>query len=95
VANGYSTSQVNKVIRSVLHSKYKNSHSSSPPLALIYLPYIQGIIDHVYNILGKNNIKTLFKHHKTLKQLFRTTRDKYDPMLGQGVYKIPYAYGKS
>jgi hypothetical protein len=95
VANGYSTSQINKAFFSVHHSKSKNSHSSSPPLALISLPYIQGTTDHISNILAKKNIKTLFKPHKTLKQLFRTTKDKFDPMLGQGVYKIPCSCGKS
>jgi hypothetical protein len=46
-------------------------------------------------VLAKKNIKTLFKPHKTLKQLFRTTKDKFDPMLGQGVYQIPCSHGKS
>jgi predicted GIY-YIG superfamily endonuclease len=30
-----------------------------------------------------------------LKQLFCTTKDKSDPMLGPGVYQIPCSYGKS
>jgi hypothetical protein len=45
--------------------------------------------------LAKKNIKNLFKPFKTLKQLFRIAKDKYDPMLGQGVYQIPCSYGKS
>jgi hypothetical protein len=45
--------------------------------------------------LAKKNIKTLFKPYKTLKQLFRTTKDKSDPMLGEVVYQIPYSCGKS
>jgi hypothetical protein len=45
--------------------------------------------------LAKKNIKTVFKPHKTLKQLFRTTKDKSDPMLGPGVYQIPCSCGKS
>ena len=49
------------------HYKSKNSHSSSPPLALISLPYIQGTIDNISKILSTKNIKTLFKPHKTLK----------------------------
>jgi predicted GIY-YIG superfamily endonuclease len=44
--------------------------------------------------LAKKNIKTLFKPYKTMKQLFRTAKDKSDPMLGQGVYQIPCSYGK-
>jgi hypothetical protein len=64
-------------------------------LALISLPYIQGITDHISKLLAKKNIKTLFKPYKTLKQLFRIAKDKYDPMLGQGVYQIPYSCGKS
>jgi len=61
-------------------------------LALIFLPYIQGIIDHISKIIAKKNIKTLFKPHKNLKQLFRTAKDKFDPMFGQGLYQIPCSY---
>ena len=46
-------------------------------------------------ILFLNPIKTLSKPYKNLKQLFKTAKDKYDPMLGQGVYQIPYSCGKS
>jgi hypothetical protein len=37
----------------------------------------------------------VFKPYKTLKQLFRTAKDKSDPMLGPGVYQIPCSCGKS
>jgi hypothetical protein len=46
-------------------------------------------------LLAKKNIKTVFKPYKTLKQLFRTTKDKSDPMLGPRVYQIPCSCGKS
>jgi len=56
--------------------------SSSPPLTLVSLPYIQGTTNLLSKFLAKKNIKTLFKPYKTLKQLFRTAKDKIDPMLG-------------
>jgi hypothetical protein len=59
------------------------------PHALISLPYIQGTTDIISKLLAKKIIKTIFKPYKTLKQLFRTTKDKLDPMLGPGVYQIP------
>jgi hypothetical protein len=45
--------------------------------------------------LAKTNIKTIFKLFKSLKQIFRITKDKSDPMLGPGVYQIPCSRGKS
>jgi hypothetical protein len=95
LANGYSISQINKSFRSTCHSKSKNPPTSSLPLAHISLPYIQGTTDHISKILAKKNIKTFFKPCKTLKQLFKTAKDKSDPMLGPRVYQIPCSYGKS
>jgi hypothetical protein len=55
----------------------------------------KGTTDHISKLLAKKNIKTLFKPYKTLKQLFRTAKDKSDPMLGPRVYQIPCSCGKS
>jgi hypothetical protein len=45
--------------------------------------------------LVKKYIKSLFKPFKTLEQLFITTKDKSNPMFGQGVYQIPFSCGQS
>ena len=66
-----------------------------PPLTLLSLPYIQGTTDHISKILAKKNIKTVFKPFKTLKQSFKSSKDKFDPMLAPGVYQIPCSCGKS
>jgi hypothetical protein len=95
MSNGYSISQINKAFHSTHNPKSNNSSSSSPPLALISLPYIQGTTDHISKILAKKNIKTIFKPFKTLKQSFRSAKDKSDPMLGPRVYQIPCSCGKS
>jgi hypothetical protein len=95
VAIGYSISQINKSFCSTRYSKSKNSHSSSPPLTLSSVPYILATTYHISNIFAKKNIKTLFKGYKILKQLFRTTKDESDSMLGLGIYKIPCSYDKS
>jgi len=71
------------------------SASSSPPRVFLSLPYIQGTIDHIVKLLSKKNIKTVFKPYNTLNQLFRCAKDKSNPMLGLGVYMIPYSCGKS
>jgi hypothetical protein len=94
VANGHST-QINKSFHSHNHPKPKNFPSSSPPVALISLPYIQGTTHWISKNLAKKNIKTLFKPYTNLKQLFRTAKGKSNPMQGLGVYQIPYSYGKS
>jgi hypothetical protein len=41
------------------------------------------------------NIKNIFEAYKSLKQVFKIAKDKYDPILGQGVSQIPYSCGKS
>jgi hypothetical protein len=69
MAIGYSNSQINKGFHLAHHSKYKNSSSYSPPLALISLLYIQGTTYQISKKLAKKNIKTLFKPYKTLKRL--------------------------
>jgi hypothetical protein len=68
--------------------------SPSPLLALVSLPYIQGIIDHISMLLAKTNIKTLFKPHKTLKQLFRSElRTNMIPCLAKefSIFSLPLA----
>jgi hypothetical protein len=88
VANGYSIAQINTTFCLALHHKSKSfpPPSPSPPLTLVSLPYIQCITNHISKLLAKKNIKTLFKPYKTLKQLLKSDKDKFDPMLGQGVY---------
>jgi hypothetical protein len=81
MSNGCYISQINKSFCSAHNPKLKNS-PSSPPLALVSLPYIQGTTNHIPKIIAKNNIKTYSNPVKALKQLFRTTKDKSDPMLG-------------
>jgi hypothetical protein len=95
LSNGYSLSQITHAFCSTNNPKPKITSPSSPPHALISLPYIQGTTDHISKLLAKKNIKTIFKPYKTLKQLFRTAKDKSDPMLGPGVYQIPCSCGKS
>jgi hypothetical protein len=82
VANGYSISQINKAFHSDRNAKSKNPPTSSPLLAHLSLPHIQGTTDHISRILAKNNSKTYFKLCKTLEKLFKTAKDKSDPMLG-------------
>jgi len=82
--------------RSSLHSKPKPKPLLSPsPLPSISLSYIQGITDHISNILAKQNIRTYLKLYKTLKQMFKTVKDRLDPMHSQGFYQIPCSFGKS
>jgi hypothetical protein len=66
-----------------------------PHLVLSFLFPISKALPIIFQkILAKKNIKTLFKPYKTLKQLFRTAKDKSDPMLGPRVYQIPFSCGK-
>lgn len=49
----------------------------------------------IAKILAKKIIKIVFRPHKTLKQLFQSTKDTLDPMQGLGIYKISCSYGKA
>jgi hypothetical protein len=96
LSNGYSLTQINQAFYSANNPNPKPKiTSSSLPHALISLPYIQGTTDRISKLLAKKNIKTIFKPFKTLKQLFRSAKDKTDPMLGLGVYQIPFSCRKS
>jgi hypothetical protein len=68
--------------------------SSTPPSALVSLPYIHDVIDHISKLLAKKNTKTFLKTHKTVMHIFRNAKDKSDVMLSQGVYQIPCSYRK-
>jgi hypothetical protein len=94
--NGYSFTQINQAFHYASKPKPKSPPSPRPPpRALISLTYIHGTIDLISKLLAKKNIKTVFKPYKTLKQLFKTAKDKSNSMLGQGVYQIPCSCGKS
>jgi len=64
-------SYIKNAFRYVLHPHPNPKNSTiNPPLAQVTLPYIQGITNHIFKILSKRNIKTLFKPQTTLSQLF-------------------------
>ena len=93
--NGYSRYLINKTFQQVMHPSPKPPKLSPPPLSILSFPYIHGITYHISKLLIKKNIKTIFKPHKTLKQLFRRAKDKSNPFLSQGVYQIPCSCGKT
>ena len=78
-----------------MYPKPKPPKPSPPPLSILSLPYIHGITNCISKLLIKKNIKTIFKPHNTLKQLFRSSKDKSNPFLSQGVYQIPCSCGKT
>jgi hypothetical protein len=43
----------------------------------------------------KSKIKIVFIPYKTLKNSFRIAKDKFNPILCEGVYQIPLSCGKS
>jgi hypothetical protein len=52
------------------------------------LPYIQGMADRIARVLSKKEIKTSFKPLETIKHSMRSIKDKLDPHIGKGIYKI-------
>jgi hypothetical protein len=95
LSNGYSLHQINQAFRFASKPKPKSTSSSSPPRALISLPYIQGTTDLISKLLTKKNIKTCSNLIKPLNNSSNLLKIKSDPMLGPGVYQIPCSHGKS
>ena len=94
-SNGYSHSQINKTFHFIVHPKPKPPTANDPPFSLTSLHYIHRIIDLINRSLAKNKIKTFFKPLKTLKQCFRSIKDKSNPLLSQAVYQNPCSWDKS
>ena len=61
---------------------------------MIFLPHIQGTTDRISKVLRKKHIRTTFSPPKSLKVLLEKTKDPMDSKLKNGVYSIPYSYGK-
>ena len=70
-------SKIKNVYHYSLYPHPKNP-SSNLSLAKISLPYVHVFTHHFYKTLPRSNIKTLFKHQKTLMQLFRSAKDKHN-----------------
>ena len=95
MTSGYFRYLINKTFQQFLHPRPKSAKPSPPPVSILSFPYIHGITYCISKLLIKKNIKTIFKPHKTLKQLFRSIKDKSNPFLSRGVYQIPCPCGKT
>ena len=60
----------------------------------IKLPYIQGTIDKIANILRKKQIRVIFSPFNTLCGILYHSKDQADPKKNKGVYSIPCDCGK-
>ena len=66
-----------------------------PPVSTAFLPYIQGTTDRIGRILGKYNIKSIFKPLTKVSDLLPSIKDKLPPLTAPGVYSIPCACGSA
>ena len=56
----------------------------------ISIPYVEGLSEKISRILGNYNINTAFKNHKSLKMIFKSTKDRLKKkQLSNIVYSIP------
>ena len=42
----------------------------------ISIPYVEGLYEKISRILGNCNVNTAFKNHKSLKMIFKSTKDR-------------------
>jgi hypothetical protein len=58
------------------------------------LPYLQGTTERISRILGKHNIKVIFKPQNKIAQLLPNPKDSRPHLETPGVYRIPCSCGK-
>ncbi|KAK5644103.1 hypothetical protein RI129_007948 [Pyrocoelia pectoralis] len=85
--NGYSSKQINRVIKDCNNFTKKPTTENELKKPLI-LPYIKGVTDSIANKFPKDKFRKIFKPFTTLQQLLRNAKD-HIPGENQGVYEIP------
>lgn len=92
MANGYSKQEIQKSMQPTNNSKTM-MHEQNQPIARAFLPYIPRVTDRIGRLLQKENIKTIYKPTRKVKECLRSAKDKRDPLSTPGIYRIPCTCG--
>lgn len=88
--NGFTKQEI---LRASRPSKKQPARDQEQPTTTAYLPYVKNTTDRIAKILKKNGIKTTFTTTTKLSQLLTSNKDKLDPLLTTGIYKVPCECG--
>ena len=58
------------------------------------LPYVSKLSDKLGKILKRHNLSVSFKTEQKVEHFFNSGKDKTDPILGSGVYRVPCSCGR-
>ncbi|KAK5647713.1 hypothetical protein RI129_002605 [Pyrocoelia pectoralis] len=85
--NGYSSNQINKIIKDCNNFTKKPTTENELKKPLI-LPYIKGVTDVIAKKFPNDKFRKIFKPFITIQQLLRNAKD-HIPGENQGIYEIP------
>ena len=91
MTNGYSEQEIRKSMRQ--KRKKTEANNQNQPSGKVFLPYIPRVTDRIGRLLQKENIKTIYKPTRKIKECLRSAKDKRDPLSSSGVYRIPCKCG--
>ena len=95
--NGYPRRFIHRIANQVqsqlpfvkTEQSYQNTIQETKPTAVITLPYLQGLLEAIRQILGEYKIEVRFKPHTTLRQILVKPKDPTSRK--DVVYSIPCA----
>ncbi|XP_065573268.1 uncharacterized protein LOC136035407 [Artemia franciscana] len=101
--NGYPINLIENIIDRRL-KKIKQENRKPVPLdsgtlaiekkTFTTLPYVSKLSDKLGKILKRHNLSVSFKTEQKVEHFFNSGKDKTDPILGSGVYRVPCSCGR-
>lgn len=93
MANGYTKNDIDRYIKQRPEHNNDNVSRRQESETKAFLPFIPRVTDRIGRILGKHNIKTIFKPSKKIKDHLNSPKDRRDTLSTPGVYRIPCSCG--
>ena len=72
----------------------RHAKSQNEVIKSIKLPYIQGMMEKIANILRRKQIRVSFSPLNMLRGILDHSKDQADPKKNKGVYSIPCGCNK-
>ncbi|KAJ8921267.1 hypothetical protein NQ315_013739 [Exocentrus adspersus] len=94
IANGYSSQEIKRAIRPNRHRGGDSHEKNAEQSGFACLPYIHKVTDRIGKLLEKKKVKTVFKPTKKIQQSLGSVKDKNDPLVTPGVYRIRCTCGQ-
>ena len=91
LANGYTKKEITRALKP---SNKPDNKSAKTSTQTAFLQYIPNITDRIGKLLGKYDIKTVYKPTRKVQNTLRSAKDYRDPKTSGGVYRIPCSCGQ-